>query len=84
MSESPFFPPIVVKMVAVGEETGKLDELLLRISEYYDFEVDNAIKKLTVLIEPILLVVLGGMVLFLILSIFMPLLSFYTKLASPK
>ena len=82
MSESKFFPPIVVRMVAVGEETGKLDELLLRVSEYYDFEVDNAIKKLTVLIEPILLVVLGAMVLFLILSIFLPLLNFYTKLAS--
>ena len=84
MSESHFFPPIVVKMVAVGEETGKLDELLLRVSEYYDFEVDNAIKKLTVLIEPILLVVLGGMVLFLILSIFVPLLDYYTKIASGK
>jgi len=81
MSESKYFPPIVVRMVAVGEETGKLDELLLRVSEYYDFEVDNAIKKLSVMIEPILLVILGGMVLFLILSIFMPLLSFYTKIA---
>ena len=81
MSQSKLFPPIVVKMVAVGEETGKMEELLLRMSEYYDFEVDNALKKLAVLIEPVLLVVLGGMVLFLILSIFMPLLSFYTKLA---
>ena len=84
MAESKYFPPIVVRMVAVGEETGKLDELLLRVSEYYDFEVDNAIKKLTVLIEPILLVVLGGMVLVLILSIFVPLLSFYTKLAAGR
>lgn len=84
MADSKYFPPIVVRMVAVGEETGKLDELLLRVSEYYDFEVDNAIKKLTVLIEPILLVVLGGMVLVLILSIFVPLLNFYTKLAGGR
>lgn len=82
MSQSRYFPPIVVRMVVVGEETGKLDELLLRVSEYYDFELDNVLKKLTILIEPILLIVLGGMVLFLILSIFMPLLSFYTKIAS--
>ncbi len=81
MHQNRLFPPIVVRMVAIGEETGKLDELLLRVSEYYDFEVDNAIKKLTVLIEPVLLVVLGGMVLFLILSIFVPLLNYYTKLA---
>lgn len=84
MSKSPLFPPIVVRMVSVGEETGKLDELLMRVSEYYDFEVDNAIKKLTVLIEPVLLVILGGMVLFMILSIFVPLLNFYTQIASGK
>jgi len=82
MSQSKYFPPIVVRMVAVGEESGKLDELLLNVSEHYDFEVNSVLQRLTVLIEPILLVVLGGMVLFLILSIFMPLLSFYTKLAS--
>ena len=81
MKEGKVFPPLVVKMVSVGEETGKLDELLMRVSEHFDFEVDNAIKKLTVLIEPVLLVILGGMVLFLILSIFVPLLSFYTKIA---
>ena len=81
MKEGKIFPPIVVRMVAVGEETGKLDELLMRVSEHYDFEVDNAIKKLTILIEPILLLVLGAMVLFMILSIFVPLLSFYQKIA---
>ena len=81
MSQSKFFSPIVVRMIAVGEETGKLDELLLRVSEFYDSEVDNAIKKLTVMIEPILLIVLGGGVLFMILSIFVPLLDFYNKLA---
>ena len=82
MAKSRVFPPIVVRMVSVGEETGKIDELLMRVSEFYDFEMDNAIKKLTIMIEPILLVVLGGMVLFLILSIFVPLLHFYTKVAS--
>ena len=81
MSQSKFFSPIVVRMIAVGDETGKLDELLLRVSEFYDSEVDNAIKKLTVMIEPILLIVLGGGVLFMILSIFVPLLDFYNKLA---
>ena len=81
MKEGKIFSPLVVRMVSVGEETGKLDELLMRVSEHFDFEVDNAIKKLTVLIEPVLLVMMGVMVLFLILSIFVPLLSFYGKVA---
>lgn len=82
MSQSSYFSPIMVRMVSVGEETGKLDELLLRVSEHYDFEVDNALKRLTILIEPVLLIILGGMVLFMILSIFIPLLRFYTAIAA--
>jgi type II secretory pathway component PulF len=66
------FTPMVVQMVAVGEETGKLDEMLDKVSDYYESEVEFAIRNLTTAIEPLLIVVIGGAVLFLALAIFMP------------
>jgi len=66
------FPGIVVQMVKIGEETGKINELLLKVSDYYDSQVDYAIKNLTVLIEPALIFTLGMMVLTMALAIFMP------------
>lgn len=67
------FPPIVTQMVAVGESTGKLEELLLRVADYYDSQVDYMLKNLTTAIEPILIFCLGGMVLTMALAIFLPL-----------
>lgn len=72
MKASRLFPAGVVQMVAIGEETGQLEPMLMKVSEYYDREVDYAIKNLSTAIEPILLVVLGGAVLFLALAIFLP------------
>lgn len=72
MKISGLFPPIVTQMAAVGEETGKLDELLIHVSNYYDEQVDYTINNLTSLIEPILIVVLGSGVLFMALGIFLP------------
>ena len=72
MKISGLFPPIVTQMVAVGEETGKLDELLIHVSNYYDEQVDYTINSLTSLIEPILIFVLGLGVLFMALGIFLP------------
>lgn len=72
MRASGVFPPLVVQMVATGEESGNLDEMLNRVSEYYDKEVEYAIRNLSTIIEPILLLVIGGMVLFLALAIFLP------------
>jgi type II secretory pathway component PulF len=72
MKASGMFPPIVTQMVAVGEETGKLDELLLHVADYYDSQVDYTINNLVSLIEPILIFTLGIAVLFMALGIFMP------------
>lgn len=72
MKASRLFPASVVQMVAIGEETGRLEPMLMKVSEYYDREVDYAIKNLATAIEPILLVVIGGAVLFLALAIFLP------------
>ncbi|TAK05995.1 MAG: type II secretion system F family protein [Candidatus Manganitrophaceae bacterium] len=72
MRVSKVFPPIVVQMVAVGEESGKMEEMLMKVSEYYDRDVDYAIKNLSSSLEPLLLVVIGGVILFLALAIFLP------------
>ena len=82
MKISGLFPPIVTQMVAVGEETGKLDELLIHVSNYYDEQVDYTVSNLTSLIEPILIFVLGLGVLFMALGIFLPmwnLMSIFKK-----
>ncbi len=72
MKASGLFPTIVMQMVKIGEETGKIDSLLLRVSDYYDSQVDYTVRNLTVLIEPMLIFAMGIMVLILALAIFLP------------
>jgi type II secretory pathway component PulF len=72
MELSGVFPPIVIQMVAIGEETGKIDELLESVADYFDREADYTIKNLAVLIEPIFVAVLGVMVLIMALAVFLP------------
>lgn len=69
------FPPILVQMAKIGQETGKLDESLLRVSEYFEREVDETTKTLTTALEPFIMVVLGAGVAFLIISIITPIYS---------
>lgn len=72
MADLPAFPAVTREMVAVGEESGRVVETLRRVSAYYDRQVDQAIKNLTVVIEPVLLLVLGAIVLFVALAVFLP------------
>ncbi|MBI4689882.1 MAG: type II secretion system F family protein [Nitrospirae bacterium] len=72
MASTMVFPPMVTQMVAVGEETGALDDMLIKVSDYYDLEVEYAIKNLSTTLEPILMVFLAGIILFLALGIFLP------------
>ncbi|MDO6544436.1 type II secretion system F family protein [Photobacterium sanguinicancri] len=74
-TQSGVFTPLVLQMIAVGEETGQVDELLLEASDFYDREVDYDLKTLTARIEPLLLVVVAAMVLVLALGIFVPMWS---------
>jgi type II secretory pathway component PulF len=67
------FPPLVVKMLAVGQETGAVDKMLVRVAKYFDRDVDYAVKNLSTAIEPVLLAVLGAAVLFTALAVFLPL-----------
>ncbi|MFZ0388924.1 MAG: type II secretion system F family protein [Calditrichia bacterium] len=69
---SPYFSPFVVEMLGIGEKSGALDEMLDSISQYYDMEVNETVKNMTALIEPVITVFLGGMVLLLALAIFLP------------
>jgi type IV pilus assembly protein PilC len=69
------FPPMVVQMMAVGEETGALDELLDKIGEFYDQEVEATVDALTSLLEPLLIVVLGGCVGGMVVSLYMPMFN---------
>lgn len=72
MRESGKFTPLVIQMVAVGESSGTIDEMLVRITEYYDIELENSIKKMTTYIEPALTLFMGVVVLFLALAVFLP------------
>src|SRR4051812_17198169 len=66
------FTPVVLQMIAVGDETGELDDLLLEVAQLYEREVDYEVKTLSAQIEPILIVFLGGLVLVLALAVFLP------------
>jgi MSHA biogenesis protein MshG len=72
LKESGRFTPLVIQMISVGESSGTLDEMLIRVTDYYDVEVDNALKKLPTYIEPLLTLFLGGVVLLLALAVFLP------------
>jgi len=72
LEASSFFPPFIVQMVKIGEQTGKLDESLIRTSEYYEREVDQTVKTLTTLMEPLIMVMLAFGVGFLIFAVITP------------
>jgi MSHA biogenesis protein MshG len=69
---SGLFTPLILQMIEVGEKTGNIDNLLLQVAEVYEREVDYATKNLSVLLEPILLVIIGVMVLILAFGVFLP------------
>jgi len=78
LSESKVFPPIVTQMIAVGESTGALDSMLGKIADFYDDEVDQAVANLTSMIEPLLMVFLGGTVGFIVVAMYLPIFKLIT------
>jgi type IV pilus assembly protein PilC len=72
INQHPIFPPLLSQMVAVGEETGKLDDVLLKLSVYYQSESENAIKNMTTALEPMIMIVLGVGVGVMVIAIIMP------------
>jgi type IV pilus assembly protein PilC len=77
IEENAIFPPMVGHMVAVGEETGQLDTMLSKIADFYETEVDAKVKALTALIEPLMIVFVGGIVGFIVISMYLPMFSIY-------
>jgi type IV pilus assembly protein PilC len=77
LAEHKVFPPMVVQMMAVGEETGALDDMLHKISEFYDQEVEATTEQLTALIEPLMITVLGGMIGSMIIALYMPIFKIF-------
>ncbi len=75
LAESGVFPGMVVQMIAVGENTGALDQMLSKIADFYDEEVDVAVDTLTSLMEPVMLVFLGGMVGYFLIAMYLPIFS---------
>jgi type IV pilus assembly protein PilC len=72
MGKHTVFPPMVVQMISVGESTGSLDQMLAKIADFYDDEVDNSVANLTTLLEPMLMVFLGIVIGFIVIALYLP------------
>ena len=80
MASSTLFPPLLVQLTKIGEQTGKLDETLQKASEYFEREVDQMVKTLTTAMEPFIMIVLGVGVAFLIISVITPIYSLMSSI----
>jgi type IV pilus assembly protein PilC len=78
LAKAPIFPAMVTHMVGVGEETGALDTMLDKVAEFYEDRVAASIKALTSILEPIMIIFIGGMVGFIVISMYLPLFSVYS------
>lgn len=82
LSKSKIFPPIVSQMLAVGEETGQIDKILVKIADFYEEDVDAVIDSLSSIIEPVMIIVLGGMVGLIAVSVMGPIASLSTNVSA--
>ena len=80
LAKLPVFPTMVTHMVGVGEETGALDSMLDKIADFYEDRVDASVKALTSIMEPIMIIVIGGIVGFIVISMYMPLFTVYNHI----
>jgi len=80
IAQAPIFPAMVTHMVGVGEETGALDHMLDRIAEFYEEQVEASVKALTSILEPIMIIVIGGIVGFIVISMYLPLFEVYNHI----
>jgi type IV pilus assembly protein PilC len=80
LKRSGLFPPMVVHMISIGEESGALDAMLAKIADFYEDEVEQALAALTDAIQPVLIVFLGGVVLFILIAMWMPIVGLINSL----
>lgn len=82
LSRSKLFPPIVSQMIAVGEETGQIDKILVKIADFYEEDVDAVIDSISSIIEPVMIIVLGGMIGLIAISVMGPIASLSTSVSA--
>ena len=82
LAQAPIFPTMVTHMVGVGEETGALDAMLDKVAEFYEDRVDASVKALTSIMEPIMIMVIGSLVGFIVISMYLPLFEVYNHIES--
>ncbi len=80
LSKAPIFPRMVTHMVGVGEETGALDAMLGKIADFYEDQVEASVKALTSIMEPIMIIVIGSIVGFIVISLYMPMFTMYNQI----
>jgi type IV pilus assembly protein PilC len=80
LAQAPIFPTMVTHMVGVGEETGALDQMLDRVAEFYEEQVEASVKTLTSILEPVMIIVIGGIVGFIVISMYLPLFEIYNHI----
>ncbi len=81
LQESKQFPPMTIQMIKVGEKTGKLEDMLLKVSEAYDFQVRTEVNTLTSILGPAMIIIMGGVVALVIFSVMVPLLEMYNQIS---
>ena len=82
LARSKMFPPMVVQMISIGEESGSLDPMLAKVADFYENEVEAALASLTSAIEPVLIITLGVIVGFIVISLFLPLIEVIKNLSA--
>jgi type IV pilus assembly protein PilC len=80
LQDNPLFPSMVSHMVGVGEESGALEHMLAKVADFYETEVDAKIKALTSLLEPVMLVFVGGAVGVIVIAMYLPIFALYDKI----
>ena len=84
LARSGLFPPMVVQMISIGEETGSLDQMLAKVADFYESEVDATLQSLTAALEPVMIVMLGFVVGFIVIAMFMPLIQAISGLTNEQ
>jgi general secretion pathway protein F len=80
LKKSEQFPPIVIHMVSIGEKTGELEKMLNQVADTYDFQVKNQVQGITTLLNPFMLIIMGGVIGFIVISVLIPMMDMATKL----
>ena len=81
MESSGLFPPLVIQMMSVGEETGQLDTMLNKVSDYYEEQINEALNSLTAMLEPVIILFLGSVIGFIVLAMFLPIFKLTQTIA---